>query len=58
MTQILIVEDETRIAAFIEKGLRAKGYSTFTAVDSSEALDIVLSHQFDLALSEQFVVIR
>ncbi|PMB24825.1 response regulator, partial [Fischerella thermalis CCMEE 5319] len=28
MTQILVVEDEVRLAAFIEKGLRKNGFTT------------------------------
>ncbi|MGL6339891.1 MAG: response regulator transcription factor, partial [Waterburya sp.] len=50
MRQILIVEDETRIAAFIEKGLRAKGYNTTVAEDAETALAMPFSCQFDLAL--------
>lgn len=50
MKQILIVEDESRIAAFIAKGLKAKGYNTTIAEDANTALDIVFAYQFDLAL--------
>ncbi len=38
MTQILIAEDEPRIAAFLEKGLRANGYTTTVAPDGPSAL--------------------
>ena len=34
---ILLVEDDTRIAAFLEKGLRAEGYVTTRARDVAEA---------------------
>ena len=50
MKQILIVEDEARIAAFIAKGLKAKGYTTTIAEDASTALAMPLNYQFDLAL--------
>ena len=50
MKQILIVEDESRIAAFIEKGLKAKGYNTTIAEDADTALALPFGCQFDLAL--------
>ena len=50
MKQILIVEDEARIAAFIAKGLKAKGYGTAIAEDANTALNMPFSYQFDLAL--------
>ena len=50
MKQILIVEDEARIAAFIEKGLKAKGYNTTVAEDGETAIALALSVSFDLAL--------
>ena len=50
MKQILIVEDETRIAAFIAKGLKAKGYSATIAEDANTAMDMPFNYEFDLAL--------
>ncbi len=50
MKQILIVEDEARIAAFIEKGLKAKGYTTTIAEDGTSAIALALGCKFDLAL--------
>ena len=50
MKQILIVEDEARIAAFIAKGLKAKGYTTTIAEDADTALAMPFSYEFDLAL--------
>jgi two-component system, OmpR family, response regulator QseB len=50
MKQILIVEDETRIAAFIAKGLKAKGYNTTIVEDAETALAMPFNCQFDLAL--------
>ena len=48
MARILIVEDEARIASFLEKGLRANGFQTETAVDGEEALRLGLTGRFDL----------
>jgi two-component system, OmpR family, copper resistance phosphate regulon response regulator CusR len=50
VSRILIVEDEARIAAFIEKGLRASGFATSVAGDAEEALGLVRSASFDLLI--------
>ncbi len=50
MSTILIVEDETRIASFIEKGLRANGFSTVAVADGATALDHVLGAEVDLVV--------
>ena len=50
MTQILIVEDEPRIAAFVEKGLKAQGYSTVIATNSADAEAIALDGNVDLMI--------
>jgi len=48
MSRILIAEDERRIASFLEKGLRANGFSTDLAEDGEEALRLARSGSFDL----------
>lgn len=48
MASILIAEDEDRIAAFVEKGLKSAGYATRIAGTGPEALDLALSEEFDL----------
>jgi DNA-binding response OmpR family regulator len=48
VTRILIVEDEERIAAFVEKGLRANGFATEVAIDGEEALRRARIGRFDL----------
>ncbi|MCU0551435.1 MAG: response regulator transcription factor [Leptolyngbya sp. Prado105] len=48
--QILIAEDEPRIAAFIEKGLRANGFTTEIAVTASETLNLAVQGEFDLLI--------
>lgn len=50
MNRILIAEDEPRIASFLEKGLRAKGYTTTIATNGREALSMALDANFDLLL--------
>ena len=50
MSQILIVEDEPRIAAFLEKGLQKHGYDTAVAIDGEEAIQMVQKDVFDLLL--------
>ncbi|MGF1541043.1 MAG: response regulator transcription factor [Pleurocapsa sp.] len=50
MNRILIAEDEPRIASFLEKGLRAKGYTTTIATSGTEVLSMVLDDNFDLLL--------
>ncbi len=50
MTSILIAEDESRIAAFIEKGLGKNGFDTAIAKDGEQALLMVQSNNFDLIL--------
>jgi DNA-binding response OmpR family regulator len=50
MTQILIAEDEPRIASFIDKGLRAQGFTITLAVNASEALNLVQANEFDLMI--------
>ena len=50
MNRILIAEDEPRIAAFLEKGLRSNGFATTIATDANEVISLALSESFDLLL--------
>jgi two-component system, OmpR family, response regulator QseB len=50
MSRILIVEDETRLASFLEKGLRANGYSTKVAPDGESARRVADDSEFDLVI--------
>ncbi len=50
MNRILIAEDETRLAALIEKGLKKYGFTTAIAPDGDRALRMVQSGNFDLLL--------
>jgi two-component system, OmpR family, copper resistance phosphate regulon response regulator CusR len=48
MSRILIVEDEARITAFLEKGLTANGFTTSVAVDARQGLALARGGGFDL----------
>src|ERR671917_2559729 len=48
MPRILIAEDEPRLAAFLEKGLRAQGFTTTVVADGAEASAMAHDEQFDL----------
>jgi two-component system copper resistance phosphate regulon response regulator CusR len=50
MSRILIAEDEARIASFIDKGLRAHGFTTTTAADGATALELALAGNVDLLI--------
>jgi len=50
VNRILIVEDEKRIASFLEKGLRAEGFTTLTAADGRTAIDLARDDDFDLMI--------
>jgi two-component system, OmpR family, copper resistance phosphate regulon response regulator CusR len=50
MNCILIVEDETRIAAFLAKGLQKQGFKTILAEDGLQALHIASQEKIDLLL--------
>lgn len=50
MSNILIAEDESRIASFLEKGLRKNGFTTVVATNGEEALQMMQNNGFDLLL--------
>ena len=50
MNRILIAEDEERIASFLEKGLRANGFTTAVATDGHQAVAMARSGDFDLLI--------
>ena len=50
MSRILIAEDETRIASFLEKGLSASGFTTTVANTGSEALRLARRGDYDLLI--------
>lgn len=50
MTQILIVEDEPRIAAFLEKGLQSNGFVSTVVPDGRDGAVMALEGEFDLII--------
>jgi DNA-binding response OmpR family regulator len=50
VTRILIAEDDPLIGSFLEKGLRAQGYSTLVADDGEQAYELAMTDEFDLLI--------
>ena len=50
MSRILVAEDETRIASFVEKGLVAAGFVVTVTTDGTTALAQAQTGQFDLMI--------
>jgi DNA-binding response OmpR family regulator len=50
VSRILVAEDEERISSFVEKGLRAAGYTPVVVARGDEALELALGGTFDLVL--------
>ncbi|GHH01879.1 response regulator transcription factor [Streptomyces lanatus] len=50
MNRILIVEDEERIASFVEKGLRSNGFTTTVVGDGEAAYEYAVTGAFDLVV--------
>jgi DNA-binding response OmpR family regulator len=50
MSRILIAEDEPRLSSFLEKGLRAAGYSTTVCDDGTRCVAMARDEEFDLLI--------
>jgi DNA-binding response OmpR family regulator len=50
MNRVLIVEDEPRIASFLDKGLRAAGYATTVVADGIDAVGYARDEEVDLVI--------
>ncbi len=50
MTRILIAEDEERITSFLERGLRANGFTTQVVTTGTQALEMARVDDFDLMI--------
>jgi DNA-binding response OmpR family regulator len=48
VARILIAEDDPLISSFLEKGLRASGYTTTVVADGDQATSLALTGGFDL----------
>lgn len=47
---ILLVEDEAKVADFVRRGLAAEGWSVNHAKDGEEALELAATHSYDVIL--------
>jgi DNA-binding response OmpR family regulator len=47
---VLVVQDEPRVAAFIKRGLEAEGFAVRTASDGADGLQLTTSFDFDLVV--------
>lgn len=50
MSRILIVEDEPRIASFMEKGLQKQGFKTSVVTNGQQGLLMAQTEKFDLLI--------
>lgn len=50
MTRILIIEDEPRIAAFLEKGLQSNGFVSTVVANGQDGTVMALEGEFDLII--------
>ena len=48
--RILLVEDDAKIASFINKGLKAAGYAVDHAGDGEKGLHLALTQPYDTAI--------
>lgn len=48
--RVLLVEDDSKIASFILKGLRAEGFAVDHAADGQDGLHMVLTEPYDAAI--------
>lgn len=48
--RILLVEDDSKIASFVSKGLKAAGFAVDTAADGEEGLHLALQEPYDAAI--------
>ncbi|MEE4241087.1 MAG: response regulator transcription factor [Desulfopila sp.] len=48
--RLLLVEDDKKIASFIEKGLKESGFSVDVAYEGVEGLSLILSQPYDVAI--------
>jgi DNA-binding response OmpR family regulator len=47
---VLVVQDEPRVAAFIKRGVEAEGFAVRTASDGADGLKLTTSFDFDLVV--------
>jgi DNA-binding response OmpR family regulator len=52
---ILVIEDDRRIASFLERGLKAEGHAVAVEQDGRDGLDRVRSDPFDLVILDRML---
>ncbi len=50
--RILLVEDEMKVASFVERGLAAERYAVDVAADGKSGLELATTYQYDLILMD------
>jgi two-component system, OmpR family, response regulator len=50
--RLLLVEDDRKIASFLDKGLRESGFNVEICYDGVEALSMALTEEFDVAVMD------
>src|SRR5438132_900618 len=50
--RILVIEDEKKVARFLEKGLREEKYDVDVAMDGDEGIQRALSESYDLVITD------
>jgi DNA-binding response OmpR family regulator len=58
VTRVLIAEDEDRIAAFLQKGLRANGFTTTIVSDGEAAINLARDANYDLLVLDLGLPLR
>jgi two-component system copper resistance phosphate regulon response regulator CusR len=48
--RILVIEDESKVAGFVKRGLVAERYAVDVATDGKQGLDLAMSFQYDLII--------
>ena len=50
--RLLLVEDDKKIASFLEKGLRESGFNVAVCHDGVEGLSLALTEEYDVAVMD------
>jgi two-component system copper resistance phosphate regulon response regulator CusR len=56
--RILLVEDETRVAGFIAKGLREQSYAVDLAGDGEQAVYLAMENEYDLVILDVMLPLK
>ena len=56
--RLLLVEDEKRVASFIQKGLKAERYLVEVAADGRQAMEMALARAYDLLILDLLLPVK